>query len=245
MKVKQGIIFLAAALMVSGSLAGTIATPHVAGSFDGWAGPNSYPMAETFLGSDVWEVTISGLVANDRHEFKVTDGTWGTSIPGPNSWLFTDGAGAITISYDGNTYADGWSPNIDRLGLSTDGGGVGWTVAGDFQDQIGGGNWDPANPNTTMTHEGGGIYSFSAVLAPGTYAGKAVVSGSWDSISWDGRSVGTADNGFNIDAVNDTVVFTVDSFAGTSKVEVIPEPSSMLLVLAGSLTTFVVRRLRS
>ena len=134
------------------------------------------------------------------------------------------------------------TPNIDRLGLSTDPGA--WTAVGNWQSQVGGGDWDNANGSTAMTPLGGGIYQFSAVLAPGTYEGKAVVSGSWDSISWDGRSVNTANSGFTTDAVNDTVVFTVDAFTGTSKVEVIPEPSSIALIAAGGFAVMFLRRFR-
>ena len=237
MKLKQGIVFLVAALMVSGSFAGTIATPHIAGDMNGW--DHSGVMTETALGSDIWEISYTDLTPNTRLGFKVTDGTWDNSVPGPNSWLYTDGAGAITITYDGNTYADGWSPNIDRIGLSTDGNGGGWTVAGDFQ------GWNNANPATAMTPMGGGIYTFATVLVPGTYYGKAVVSGTWDSISWDGRSENTANNEFTTDAVNDTVVFTVDSYAGISKVQVIPEPTSMALIVVGTLGAVISRRLRN
>ena len=221
------------------TLGGTISTPFVAGSMDGWAGPNSYQMTETAPGSDIWTTTIGGLSPNGRYEWKVTDGTWDVSIPGPNSWLFADGAGDITITYDGNSYSDGWSTSVDRLGLSTDPGT--WTAVGNWQNQIGGGDWDNANPNTAMNSLGGGIYEFSATLAPGDYLWKAVVSGSWDSISWDQRSVGTADWAFSIDAINSTATFRVDSLNGVAQI-LVPEPAAISLAGLGLMALLARRR---
>ena len=116
-----------AVTLATPAFGGQIATPYVAGSHQGWD-ENANPMTETFAGSDIWTATFSGLGANARHEFKITDGTWANNLPGPNSWFYADGLGNITITYDGNTYADGWSPSVDRLGLSTTGGS--WNAVG-------------------------------------------------------------------------------------------------------------------
>ena len=199
-----------------------IDTPHVAGDFQGWdAGAN--PMTEVSAG--IWEATFTGMDADSRHEFKITDGTWGSAIPGPNSWLFADDAGEITITYDSNTYDDGWSPTFDRLGLSTDPGM--WTAVGDWQ------GWDNANPATAMLDQGGGIYMFEQVFAPGTYLWKPVVTGSWDSISWDARAVDTANWEFTTDDVNDTARMWVNSYAGTARLEIVPEPATLFGLLLG------------
>jgi hypothetical protein len=216
---------------------GTIATPYVAGSHQGW-NEASDPMTETFLGSGIWTRTYTGLTPGARHEWKVTDGTWGLSYPGPNSWLYADALGSVKITYDGNTYADGWSSSTDRLGLSTDPGT--WNAVGDWQSQVGGANWDNANPNTLMTALGGGIYEFTATLAPGSYAWKGVVNGSWDSISWDNRSIGTANWNFTTDAINNTAIFRVDAINGVAQMVVtsVPEPTSLALCGLGALAMF-------
>ncbi len=222
-------------MMACPAWAGTIATPYVAGSHQGW-NPGSDPMTETFAGSDVWQKSYAGLTPGGRYEYKVTNGTWDQNLPAPgNSWFYADGAGNITITYDGNTYADGWSPTLDRFGLSTDPGT--WTAVGDWQSQVGGGNWDNANPFTSMTSLGGGIYDFIATLTPGNYNWKAVVTGtsSWDAISWDCRSVNSSNWGFTTDATNNTVRFVVDSYTGVAKTLVVPEPSALALLAFGGL----------
>jgi hypothetical protein len=218
-----------------------IGTPHVAGDMQGWdAGAN--PMTETAPGSGIWEATLSGMGAGARYEFKITDGTWDNSIPASgNSWLFADAGGNVTITYDANTYADGWSPTVERLGLSTDS-PVGWTAVGSFQDEIGGTDWNNADPVSALLPQGGGIYSMTAVLPPGTYDWKAVVTGSWDAISWDTRGVNTANWSFTTDAVLDTVTLSVNGLDGTVSQVVTPEPASALLLLLG---LPLLRRLRA
>lgn len=224
---------VALTLSVLPTLGGTIATPFVTGDFQGW---NPSANAMTPLGGGLWSSTFTGLAPNSRHEWKVTDGTWGTTVPGANSWLFADGSGNITITYDGNTYADGWSASTDRLGLSTDPGA--WTAVGDWQ------GWNNANPGTAMNALGGGIYQLSVTLAPGTYQGKAVVSGSWDSISLDTRSINTANWGFTTDAINNTVIFRVDALKGISQVVVtaVPEPATFALAGCGLAGLLLFRR---
>ncbi len=239
---KKLVAVMAVVLVASPAMAGTILTPHVAGSLQGWqAGTN--PMVETAAGSDIWTATFTGLVPGGREEFKITDGTWTNTYPSANSWLYADGAGNVTITYDGNTYADGWSTTMDRLILDTDS-PTGWTATGSFQSQIGGADWDNGNPATAMAAMGGGIYSLTAVLAPGTYDWKAVVAGSptWDAISWDNRSVNASNWSFTTDAVNDTVTFQVDAFTGVAQVNVTPEPTTIALLGLGALA--LIRRRR-
>jgi hypothetical protein len=215
--------------------ASAISNPHVAGSLQTpaqWdAGADA--MSETAPGSGIWTRSYTGLNPGARYEFKITDGTWSNSIPGPNSWLFADAAGAVTISYNANTVADGFSPTTDRLGLSTDPGA--WTVAGDFQ------GWSNNNPATAMTAQGNGLYTYQTVLTPGTHEFKYVVTGSWDSISIDGRNTNTANWSITTDAVNSTVLFTVNALAGTGSVAITPEPATLGL-LGLSLTALLRRR---
>lgn len=222
---KKVSVILLMCLMAAAVYAGFAETPHVVGSFDGWASHNA--MAD--MGGGIWEYTVTGMGVVERHEFKISQGgddPWASSYPGPNSWCYSDGDGNVTITFNTNAVADGWLPEQYRLGLSTDPGA--WTVAGSFQ------GWDNANPATAMTPTGGGMYSFSQALTAGEYWFKPVVTGSWDSISTDNRSVGTADAYINL-AADGVLNVYVDSYAGTMKFDVVPEPATLALLGLGSL----------
>jgi hypothetical protein len=224
-------ILLAAALAVSFPALAQTLPVYVAGDFNGWNAAGNV-MTETSLGSGIWQAALTGVSAG-RHEFKITQGDWGWNYPGPNSWLYAPGDGNITITYDSNTYADGWSTTAQRIGLSADPGT--WTAAGDFQ------GWNNAAGN--MISLGGGIYTYQ-VSTPGSYNWKAVVTGSWDSISWDNRSVGTANWSFTVGA-GEVANLYVDAFKGVAKVDilVVPEPST--LAILGGLAMLVAARRRN
>jgi hypothetical protein len=182
-----------------------IETPHIAGSLQTpqWV-PDANPM-DPGADENTWVLTFTGLEPNTRYEFKVTDGTWSNTFPGPNSWLFTDENGEVTITYDTNIIADGWLPNVQRLKLSTDPGT--WTAAGSFQ------GWSNDNPDTPMVEVIPGIYKYEGSgLDPATdYAWKPVVTGSWDSIGEDNRSINTGDIPLTVTAAEDVFRLYVDA----------------------------------
>jgi hypothetical protein len=215
---------LAVALMALPAAA-ALSNPHIAGDFQTWDA-GATPMVETAPGSGIFAASFTGLDPGSRHEFKITDGTWDNSFPGPNSWFYADAAGNMTVTYDTNTYADGWSPATERLGVSSVPGT--WTVAGAFQ------GWNNADPATAMTPQGGGIYTYQTVLAPGSYDFKFVVTGTWDSISVDGRNTNTANWNVTTHAVNNTVLFSVNALAGTASYVVTPEPATLCLLALGA-----------
>jgi pullulanase len=212
---KLFIALLTAGALASSALAAPPPPYYVAGDFNGWNAAGNL-MTETSAGSGIWQVSLN--MSAGRHEFKITEGDWGWNYPGPNSWLYADSLGNISITYDANTYADGWSPTSQRIGESVDPGT--WTAAGSFQ------GWNNAAGN--MTPLGGGIYEYT-VTTPGSYTWKAVVTGTWDSISWDNRSVATSDWNFTVADEKQAHLY-VNALAGTAMVEIVPEPSTLALL---------------
>jgi len=203
-----------------------LATPakavyYLAGDFNGW---NAAGNVMTDLGGGIWQATLNNV--GGRHEFKVTIGDWSQNWPGSgNSWLFGDGTGNVTVTFNANDVQDGWRGSWGRIGLSTDPGT--WTAIGDWQ------GWN--NIGNAMLPIGGGIYSYSQTLAPGWYQWKAVVTGSWDSIGDDFRCVNSNTTWFEVTADQPIAYFQVNALAGTERVYTVPEPFTLALLGIGAL----------
>lgn len=229
------LLLVTAAMVVSLPLLAQTYPLYVAGDFNGWNAAGNV-MTETYSGSGIWQATLTGLAAG-RHEFKITEGDWTWNYPGPNSWLYAPTDGTITVTYDQNTYADGWSATSQRIGESYDPGT--WTAAGDFDSQ----GWNNAAGN--MVSLGGGIYECT-VTDVGSWNWKPVVTGSWDSISWDNRSVGTANWAFTVNA-GEAANLYVDAYNGIAKVDIVtvPEPSTLALCAVSGFVMLMVARKRS
>ncbi len=219
------------ALLVVATMAMPAAADYYLTGFGGNWAADAIAMTETSLGSGVWEAQVT--TTPGRQEFKVTDGTWDWSSPGPNSWVISDD-GSFTVTFDSNISVDGWAPDVNRIGIDEN--PATWTAVGDFQTEVGAtADWANAEPLTAMSDMGGGKYMFDAAGLPGgTYYWKAVATGSWDSISWDSRSVNTSDMQFVIDATNTGAELWVDAFAGTVQVVYTPEPASLALLGLGA-----------
>lgn len=189
---------------------------YVAGGFNGW---NAAGDLMTDTGGGVYTVTLA-LNPGDRYEFKVTDGTWAENWPwSGNSWFIAPADGIVTLTYDTNTYSDGWVGSTKRIGVSHDPGA--WTAVGDWQ------GWNNNNSATAMVDLGSHIYACEQALAPGWYQYKAVVTGTWDAIGADARSINADNYWFEVTTEAPVKRFLVDASTGTIKVETVPEPSSL------------------
>ena len=176
---------------------------YVAGEFNGW---NAGSDQMTDNGDGTYTFSITSQPTNQRQEFKITQGDWSWNVPSANSWYFTDSSGSVEITYTPGPVDDGWSPSENRIGVSTDPGT--WTVAGAFQ------SWNNADPGTAMTHVVDGIYKYTATLTNGTQEFKPVVTGSWDSISSDARSINTANMLYSVAGDSEDIDIYVDAFNG-------------------------------
>jgi hypothetical protein len=191
---------------------------YARGDFNAWGTDD--PMyddgthGDAAAGDGIFTAQVT-IAAAGRYEFKIATGDWSTAYPASgNSWLYasTDGE-LVTLTFDTNSYSDGWLPGSNIIGTGTDPGQ--WTAVGDWQ------GWDNANPATAMSAIGGGQYQLATSMAnPGTYQYKAVKTGTWDAIGADGRSVNAGTATFTTLVASQQVTFTVDALAGREQVEV-------------------------
>ena len=208
---KAFLVVIAVLLICAPAMAGY----YVAGDFNTWNAAGN-AMTETAPGSGVWSVSLTGLVAGSRHEYKVTNGTWNENWPwSGNSWFIADETGGITLTYDSTTHADGWVNASKRLGVSS--APTTWTAVGSWQ------GWSNSNPATALTPIGDGVYYCQADLPVGSYVYKAVVTGTWDAIGKDARGINSDPLEFNVIPGSTQWGFWVDALKGTIKARSLPE----------------------
>jgi hypothetical protein len=190
----------------------------VAGSFQGWDNTSTPLYDDSTHGDLIPEDAIFSLdytvAVAGRYEWKVVKcGDWGTVYPAANAWFNTDQANqVIKFTFDANDHSGdaGWdllpAQNIVNV---VDTLPAGFTAVGDFQ------GWQNADPATAMTHVGSGIYYLAyQVATPGSYIGKAVVTGSWDGFGADGRSSDAANIAFTTTTADEPVLFLLDTNTG-------------------------------
>lgn len=207
------------------------ADAYIPGDFNGWNA--SEPMTETSpAGFYEYDIPVQG--ANERKQFvllRYAD-DWSDAskyIPSGDQWCYTDDTGNLHITFDTNLHDDGWFPQTYRVGVSdwidT------WTAVGDWQ------GWDNANAATAMTDTGGGLFKYETTgLDAGTHWYKAVRTGSWDAVGGNGLSVNADNFEFAVNNPSEIVTFWVDASNSTISVDVIPEPTSLVLLGLGAFT---------
>ena len=198
----------------------------------------------TDMGGGIWSANLSGLTPSTEYQFKVNEGDWNWFSPydpnqgNPNSWFYTDGSGNAAISFDLNSYADGWTVNQYRIGESVDPGA--WTAVGAWN------GWNNADATSVMTSIGGGIYELQKIIAtPGFYGFKATETGGWDyQVGADGRNINASELTFTTTTANQEVDMFLNAVNGTIQLDVVPEPSGLLLFGLSSATALLAFRHR-
>ena len=206
---------LVAVLVISITLVpAALAVPpyYVRGDFNSWGTTDM--LVETAPGSGVYTANVLIGTAG-RQEYKDADAGWTEFWPiSGNSWFYsaTDNQ-AVNFFLDKNTYNDGWWPQSNIL--STDAlWPTSWTAVGDWQ------GWDNGDDATAMAEVAVGLYSLVYDIAtPGTYAYKAVNTGTWDAIGNDGISVNAGNLSFVTTMPYQPVHFRVDPPAGRVRVD--------------------------
>ena len=148
-----------------------MAGPSIVGSINGWD-PADPAMDLTLNANGVWELTV--FLTAGFHEYKAVDGdAWGADFPGGNQ--------SFTLAADGNvTFLVNLGANVGVKEGDEYVTHQNPVVAGNFLDQVGGTNWDPADHTGEMTDNGDGTYSFSVLLTAGVYQGKVTFNDNWD-----------------------------------------------------------------
>ena len=195
----------------------------VASSLDLWATHNPLYDDGTngdLLGGDgIFSADIT-IPTAERYEFKVTNCTWDLTYPSSNSWFITTGTDQVVkLTFDTNDHSADTGlemfPSVNIVHA--------WDSANDFIAVGSFQGWDNANPETTMTSLGRGLYGVDALIEiPGDYEYKVVVFGLWDGIGFDNRSVNAANIPFTTYIANDEVPFLLDYRTG--RVGVFPTP---------------------
>lgn len=148
----------------------------VSGTFNGWAPPAEGALAMGDPeGDQLWEASLT-LEPGSVHQYKfIVDGGWITDPT--NAQVVDDGVGGqnsvlVVPGCDGEILAD---CEVAHFGLVPPAGAAEVLVSGDWN----GWGTDADTAEALTDPDGDGFWSVSVPLAPGFYAYKFVVDGSW------------------------------------------------------------------
>ncbi len=173
----------------------------IVGSMNGWD-PADPAYDLTINANGVWYLTK--ILSADSYYYKVIEGdAWGAPTYPGNDQPFTLGSETpVTwkVNQDNDLVFDSEHPPI---------------VAGSFQSEIGGADWDITSTQTRMVDDGTGgdetagddIYTYQVMIPTGSYECKVVLNNNWDqstggNLPFD--SDGTTASTFTYDMSNNT-----------------------------------------
>jgi len=185
--------------------AAALAGPSIVGSFQGWD-PGDPAMDLQPLGVNGYMLTLT-LPAGD-HEYKCveTDAWEGTDFPGFN--IFFNLAAETEVTFFANLGANVGVIDFDEFVAHQ-----APIIAGDFIDEFGGNEWDPADPAGMMTQmPGTDLFVLSGVLPAGHHECKVTLNGNWDQ--------NTSGDNYTIDLdVESIVTFTYEFGTNTLTID--------------------------
>lgn len=196
---------------------------YIAGDFiNAWGGPQGSLM---YGGPTIYTNVVTGGVAGNYEQLKVTDGTWNNAWPGSNLQIAFDAGGANTVYFIPGTFADGWFPTANRVGY--DNPGIIWGVSGDFTNP----NWGD-DANAQMTVDGNGVLSVSYVIpAAGTHSFKFKTVGTWDGAIGVDFGMNAANASVTTVNANQAVLFKLDLPNGRFQIGVPPVTNQVVFAV--------------
>ena len=193
---------------------------YARGEFNGWSG-TAEELVDDGTNGDVTpgDGIFSRLVTiptAGRGEWKTTVDDWSTNYPASNSWFITTiDNQEVLITYDSNSYGDGWLPDANIVNVN-DQPTSNFVAVGDHN------GWN--NAGTEVMHDDGldgdwlagdGVYVYHAVIATaGSYNWKAVISGVWDAWGADNRAIGADNISYTTNSSDEDVFFYLDINTG-------------------------------
>ena len=214
------------------------------GASSDWNPAEGLIMADS---APIYTYTANNLLDGTRYKYKVLDdlgappAEWGDpEIVNVDTMAYGDADGSVLITVDtslvnGNGGAVTW--------VNTDGAPL--HVVGDFMDEAGGaGDWNPSDPSFAMTPQGAGYYTIDLVISTaGWYEFKGTDGTGWDfQVGTDGFGNNAGAHYFETTTANEALTLFID--LDNQAIGVVPEPTSLALIMIGSFAAVIGRRLR-
>jgi hypothetical protein len=209
------------------------------GDFNGFNGLNeNYLMTD--VGNRHYTGTVSGLTPGQDYEYKLADFTFTDAYPSSNGKVRADAGGQINFhlwEQPEGGWNDGWFPNNTNRAGYTDHNQFDWEIIGSFNDF--------STPVLQLTDQGNGVHSgIYTVATAGTYDFKFRQQGDWNTAIGSDFGNGSGNAQLTTSSDGEMWQFTLDLPNGRWTTELVlssggsggvPEPSSMLLVVLGTL----------
>lgn len=214
-RIFSAVLLFLVGVLLGGTLTVNAAGPYcVAGSFAGWAGPDSVILDD--MGGGLYEATVT-IPTIGSYEFKITNCTWDVGFPGANAWFKTALVDQnVTFMFNENTLNDGYFPNTNIVHISNDSNLPVFHAPGSVQ------GWVNNNASTQMTEVSSRVYEYTfTVPNPGMHEFKITAFNNWDiGFNSNGRAISGGNLSYQTTLPNQTVTIHLDMNVSRYKVMV-------------------------